>query len=65
METYYAMIDGNVTEIRVPRTEVRNNRWEGYVVGKTVTELMTVGGGTTVAEKVLTSKGAGYTSLSS
>ena len=41
METYYAMIDGNVTEIRVPRTEVRNNRWEGYVVGKTVAELMT------------------------
>lgn len=41
METYYTMIDGNVTEIRVPRTEVRNNRWEDYVVGKTVTELMT------------------------
>ena len=41
METYYAMIDGDVTEIRVPKTEVKNNRWEGYVVGKTVTELMT------------------------
>ena len=41
MQTYYAMIDGNVTEIRVPATEVKNNRWEGYVVGKTVTELMT------------------------
>lgn len=41
METYYAMIDGDVTEIRVPATEVKNNRWEGYVVGKTVTELMT------------------------
>lgn len=40
METYYAMIEGDVTEIRVPRTEVQNNRWEGYVVGKTVTELM-------------------------
>lgn len=41
METYYAMIDGDVTEIRVPKTEVKDNRWEGYVVGKTVTELMT------------------------
>lgn len=41
METYYAMIEGEVREIRVPKTEVRNNRWEGYVVGKTVTELMT------------------------
>lgn len=41
METYYAMIDGDVTEIRVPKTEVKNNRWEGHVVGKTATELMT------------------------
>lgn len=41
METYYAMIEGEVREIRVPATEVKNNRWEGYVVGKTVTELMT------------------------
>lgn len=41
METYYAMIEGEVREIRVPKTEVRNNRWEGHVVGKTVTELMT------------------------
>lgn len=41
METYYAMIDGDVTEIRVPTTEIKNNKWEGYVVGKTVTELLT------------------------
>ena len=41
METYYAMIEGEVTKIRVPKTEVKNDRWEGYVVGKTVTELMT------------------------
>lgn len=41
METYYAMIEGEVREIRVPAAEVKNNRWEGYVVGKTVTELMT------------------------
>ena len=40
METYYAMIDGDIMEIRVPKTEVKNNRWEGYVVGKTVTELL-------------------------
>lgn len=39
METYYAMVDGNITEIRVPKTEVKNNRWEGYIVGKTPTEL--------------------------
>lgn len=45
METYYAMIDGDVTEIRVPATEVENNRWEGYPCAKTVTELMTVCGG--------------------
>lgn len=40
METYYAMIEGDIMEIRVPKTEVKNNRWEGYVVGKTVTELL-------------------------
>lgn len=40
METYYAMIEGNVTEIRVPATEVKNNRWEGYVVGKTTAQLL-------------------------
>lgn len=40
METYYAMIDGDVTEIRVPASDVKNNRWEGYVVGKTPTELL-------------------------
>lgn len=40
METYFAMIDGDVTELRLPKTEVKNNRWEGYVVGKTVTELL-------------------------
>lgn len=40
METYYAMIDGETTEIRVPASEVKNNRWEGYVVGKTPTELL-------------------------
>lgn len=45
METYYAMIDGNVTEIRVPATEIKDNEWEGYVVGKTVTELMANCGG--------------------
>lgn len=44
METYYAMIDGNVTEIRVPDTEVKDNRWEGYPCAKTVTELMKVCG---------------------
>ena len=44
METYYAMIDGNVTEIRVPATEVKNNRWEGHPCAKTVTELMKVCG---------------------
>lgn len=41
METYYAMIERNITKIRVPKTEVKNNRWEGYVVGKTLTELIT------------------------
>ena len=41
METYYAMIDGDIREIRVPTTEIKNNKWEGYVVGKTVTELLT------------------------
>lgn len=41
MESYYAMIDGGVKEIRVPKTEIKNNKWEGYVVGKTVTELLT------------------------
>lgn len=40
METYYAAIDGGIQEIRVPRTEVRDNKWEGYTVGKTVTELL-------------------------
>lgn len=40
METYYAMIDGEVTEIRVPASEVKNNRWEDFVVGKTPTELL-------------------------
>ena len=40
METYFAMVDGDVTELRLPKTEVKNNRWEGYVVGKTVTELL-------------------------
>lgn len=40
METYYAMINGEVTEIRVPASDVKNNRWEGYVVGKTPTELL-------------------------
>lgn len=46
MESYYAMIDGDVKEIRVPKTEVKNDRWEGYVVGKTITELMTNCGAT-------------------
>ena len=44
MQTYYAMIDGDVTEIRVPATEVGNNRWEGHPCAKTVTELMKVCG---------------------
>ena len=41
MKTYYAMIEGEVRTIRVPETEVKNNEWEGYVVGKTAGELMT------------------------
>lgn len=45
METYYAMIEGDVTEIRVPKTEVKNNRWEGHPCATTVTELMKVCGG--------------------
>lgn len=45
METYYAMIDGDITEIRVPKTEVKNNKWEGFPCAKTPTDLMRVCGG--------------------
>ena len=45
METFYAMIDGNVTELRLPKAEVKNNHWEGYPVATSVTELMQVCGG--------------------
>ena len=44
MNTYYAMIDGEITEIRVPDTEVKGNRWEGYPCAKTPTELLRVCG---------------------
>ena len=38
METYHAFIDGNLRQIRVPRSEIQNNHWQGYVVGKTPEE---------------------------
>lgn len=40
MVTIYALIDGAITELRVPQSEVKNNRWEGYVVGSTPTEVL-------------------------
>lgn len=40
MKTYYAMIDGEITEIRVPITEVKCGRWEGYPCAETPTELL-------------------------
>lgn len=39
MKTFYAMIDGEVTKIRVLESEVKNNHWNGHVVGETVEDL--------------------------
>ena len=44
MGTFYAMIDGEITEIRVLITEVQGDRWEGHPCAKTPTELMKVCG---------------------
>lgn len=52
MQTYYAAMDGGITQIRVPATEVKDNKWEGYTVGATVEQLL-VNLGATIKKEVI------------
>lgn len=40
METFFALIDMSIRPLRVPKAEVKDNRWEGYLVATTVNELV-------------------------
>lgn len=40
MNDYYALIDGEITKIRVAKTEVKGNRWEGYLTSETINGLI-------------------------
>lgn len=40
MSDYYVLIEGEITKIRVPKTEVKNNKWEGYLVSDTIQGLI-------------------------
>lgn len=40
MQDYYAVIDGGISKIRVAKTEVKNNKWEGYLVSDTIQGLI-------------------------
>ena len=40
METYYGLIDSQIQELRLPKSEVKNNHWEGYLVATTMNELI-------------------------
>lgn len=40
MSDYYVLIEGEITKIRVPKTEVKNNKWEGYLASDTINGLV-------------------------
>ncbi len=39
METYYAYIEGEIRPLRIPRTEVKREKWGGYLVATTLTGI--------------------------
>lgn len=39
METYYGLIDNEIRELRLPKSEVRNNHCDGFLVATTVNGL--------------------------
>ncbi len=39
METYYGLVDMQIQEFRLPKSEIKNNRWEGYLVATTLNGL--------------------------
>ena len=39
MQTFYILEDGSVKRIRVPESDVRNGRWNGYIAARTMDEL--------------------------
>ena len=40
MRTYYALIDGEISPLRIPQTEVKRDRWAGYLVSTSLNGLV-------------------------